>query len=279
MGVDRKIPITAVIFSLNEEKNIEDCVGTLVDFEEIVVVDSGSSDATLAICSRLNVRVVHFKWDGKYPKKRQWTLDNVSFRTKYILFIDADERCGENLAQELKQLVTQKSNEFSAAKVKLDYYFSNRQLRHGHVMWKTALMDPKKVNFAPVDDLQAKGMGELEGHYQPAVIGKTLKLKNRLTHNDNDYLDSWVERHVRYANWEAHFINRPNLRHEILERKSRGQFALRIPILQGFGYFIYSYFLKMGFLDGRAGFNFAFGKSWYYWLISEIAREQRNRAQ
>lgn len=279
MVVNGKIPVTAVIFTLNEEKNIEDCLSTLVDFQDIVVVDSGSKDSTLAICSRFNIKVIHFRWNGKYPKKRQWTLENVDFGTKYILFVDADERCSKSFVQELNKLVIQNSPGFAAAKIRLDYYFSNRQLKHGHVMWKTALVDPKKVNFAPVDDLLAKGMGELEGHYQPEVDGRIIKMKNHLTHNDNDNLDSWIERHIRYANWEAYLINRPSIRREVIQRKSHGKISLRIPRLHGFGYFIYSYILKLGFLDGRAGFNFAFGKAWYYWLISEIAREQRSKSR
>ena len=270
-----KIPATAVVFSLNEAANIAECIHSLREFESVVVIDSGSTDGTLDICHKLGVRVVSFKWNGLYPKKRQWTLENVEFYTTWIFFVDADERCTPKLSQELEKLINRVDNNFAAAKIKLDYYFCGKKLRFGHTMWKTVLLDPRRARFPSVDDLSAKGMGELEGHYQPQIFGRTIRIKSKLIHKDNDPLDSWVERHIRYANWEAYLISRPEVRGEVIKYKSRGERFLKLNRFQGLLYFIYAYILRLGFLDGRAGFNFAFGKSWYYWLISALAREGR----
>lgn len=270
-----KIPVTAVIFSLNEAANIAECIYSLNEFESIVVVDSGSSDGTLGICHELGVRVVPFTWNGHYPKKRQWTLENVKFSTTWIFFVDADERCTPKLSQEITKLVNSDENDFAAAKIKLDYYFCDKQLRFGHTMWKTVLLDPVRARYPLVDDLSAKGMGELEGHYQPQISGRTIRLKSKLVHRDKDSLDSWVERHIRYANWEAYLISKPELRNEVLKHKTLGGRFLKFNRFQGLLYFLYAYVIRLGFLDGRAGFNFAFGKSCYYWLISALAREGR----
>lgn len=270
-----KIPVTAVIMTLNEATNIAECIYSLSEFESIVVVDSGSSDGTLEICHKLGVRVVPFMWNGLYPKKKQWIHENVQFSTTWIFFVDADERCTPKLNQEITKLVHSHDKDFAAAKIKLEYYFCDKKLRFGHVMWKTVLLDPKRARYPQVDDLSAKGMGEIEGHYQPQILGRTVRLKSRLVHKDNDSLDSWVERHIRYANWEAYLISKPEVRSEVLKYKSRGGRFLKFNKFQGLIYFLYAYVLRLGFLDGRAGFNFAFGKSWYYWLITALAREGR----
>lgn len=270
---DSKIPVTAVVFTKNEELNIEDCLNSLTNFAEILVIDSNSNDKTVSISLAKKVKVIEFVWNGKYPKKRQWTIDNCEFTTPWLMFIDADERCTPKLISEIRKFVNQTENTFAAGKVKLDYYFSGKRLRFGHKNWKTVILDPSRASFEPIDDLDASGMGELEGHYQPIIGGKVFKFKNGLIHNDNDGIDSWAERHIRYARWEAFLLNNPSVRFNVYKTKSRGKRGLKFTRFQGLGYFLYAYFLKLGFMDGKAGFNYAFGKAWYYWLSNVIANE------
>jgi glycosyltransferase involved in cell wall biosynthesis len=75
----------------NEELNIAKCLRSLNDFAEVFVVDSDSTDNTRTIAESMGARVVHFSWNGKYPKKKQWCLDNLSFSHDWVLFVDADE--------------------------------------------------------------------------------------------------------------------------------------------------------------------------------------------
>ena len=275
MNPSMKVPVTAIVFTLNEENNISDCISSLNHFQEILVIDSGSLDSTLEICDDLNVRVVDFRWNGLYPKKRQWTLDNVVFSTQWVMFIDADERCTTKLNSEIGSFISKKSERFSAGEVKLNYYFSRRLLRHGIRIRKTVLLRPNKTFFGPIDDLEALGMGELEGHYQPIIHGKIYRFKNGLDHNDNDGIDSWSERHIRYARWEAFLLNDQIARLQVRKTKSGKGRYLKITRHRGVVFFLVSYFLCFGFLDGKPGFNFAFGRAWYYWLSSAIASERK----
>lgn len=269
-----KVPVTAIVFTLNEENNIRECISSLNNFQEILVVDSGSLDSTLKICDDLNIRVVNFKWNGLYPKKRQWTLDNIVFSTQWVMFIDADERCTSNLNSEISSFISRKSDKYAAGEMRLNYYFSRRLLRYGIKIKKTVLLRPEKTVFNPIDDLGAHGMGELEGHYQPIIQGKIYRFKNGLDHNDNDGIDSWSERHIRYARWEAFLLNNRETQVQVRMTKSRGVGHLRITRHKGLVFFLVSYFLYFGFLDGKAGFNFAFGRAWYYWLSNAIASEK-----
>jgi len=275
--IDKKqsLAVTAVIFTRNEENNIAQCIASLESFNSIMIVDSESTDQTLKIARSYDVTIVNFSWDGNYPKKRQWVLDNCKFKTRWIMFIDADERCTPELVSEIQEFLALREETFAAGSVRLNYYFLGKLLRFGHQNWKTVLLDPLKTHFEPIDDLEAPGMGELEGHYQPKIHGKTFKFKNGLVHYDNDPFHSWAERHIRYARWEGYLLNRPDVRSSVYRRKSRPNRGLRLLKFQGLFFFIYAYFFKLGFLDGRAGFDYAFGRAWYYWLSNVIARDEK----
>ena len=83
-----------------------------------------------------------------------------------------------------------------------------------------------------------------------------------------------MQRHVKYAEWEAHLILNKKARNDV--ENSKGKFASyshKVP-LRPLGFFLYSYVIKLGLFDGRAGFNYAFAKAWYYWLSELIAQER-----
>ncbi len=268
-----KIPLTIVIFTKNEELNISDCIMTVKEFTEVIVVDSGSTDKTKILAESLGARFINFNWDRKYPKKRQWTLNNVKFKNNWILFLDADERVSKDLKNELSNFLENYCEDFSAGSIALKYHFAGSELKFGQTPRKTVLLKVGFASFPEIDDLEAKGMGELEGHYQPSVNGKIRNFKAKLIHNDVDPVSTWMTRHIGYANWEAHLILNNGAKTQVNKSKGvLGNYAHRLPF-RPVGFFLYSYILKFGILDGRAGFDYAFAKSWYYWLSNLIARE------
>lgn len=267
------LDVTIVIFTKNEEHNIKECIESVKEFSEVLVIDSNSSDSTKAIAHSLGIDVIEFNWNRQYPKKRQWTLDNVSIRNEWILFLDADERMSKQLEHELEIFLARDSKAFAGGLIEIDYYFASKRLRFGQRPKKIVLLRLGKVHYPIINDLHNEGMGELEGHYQPIVNGKIRKFKSRIVHDDSDPISTWMTRHVNYAKWEAHLMR--NLMQKNKVDSSKGKMASVAhklpfrPIL----FFIYSYFFKFGFLDGKAGFDYAFAKSWYYWLSGVIARE------
>lgn len=97
-----KLPITVVIPAKNEASNLPRCLKALDDsFEDVVVVDSGSTDQTQEIARSFQAGVLDFQWDGKFPKKRNWVLRNYGFKTPWVLFLDADECVTPTFIQEL----------------------------------------------------------------------------------------------------------------------------------------------------------------------------------
>ena len=275
-----KIPITVIIASKNEERNIKDCILSAMNFSEIIVVDSNSEDSTAEIASSLGVNVIDFSWDGRYPKKRQWILENVKTQNEWIFFLDGDERVPSRLEDELSDLfATEFPNIYSGGLMKMEYYFAGQRIRFGYKIRTIKLMKIARASYPDVGDSNLVGMGEIEGHFQPLISGKIYKLKNYLQERDSDPISSWAIRHVNYAEWDAGIRMNRELRKSIEEKKtSRSWIFHKLPF-RPLNFFLYSYVLKFGFLDGKKGFDYAFGYAWFYWLsgvvLSEMKREKK----
>ena len=102
------INVTVVITTLNEQAHLARCLKALINpsqkFDEIIILDSNSTDRTVDIAHEHQVRVESFQWNGQYPKKRQWFLDHIETKHDYIFFVDADEEVTPELIQEIEKL-------------------------------------------------------------------------------------------------------------------------------------------------------------------------------
>jgi glycosyltransferase involved in cell wall biosynthesis len=269
------IPVSVVVLTKNEEVNVEKCLQSVGRFAEVFVVDSGSADRTAEIALRLGARIVQFEWNGRYPKKKQWALESLPFAYRWVLYLDADEEVPPALAEEIERLMRDgpRHEGYFAA---LDYVFLGKVLRRGQRVYKLVLLDRAKGRFLDYDDLEAANMWEVEGHYQPMIDGSTGRLKARLVHNDQDSLYAYFARHNRYSDWEAvlrrkrKLVNRKEAQPG-LRKVSKRVFAA-LPF-RGLVFFLFSYVVRFGFLDGRAGYHYAIAKSFYYWQAGVKAKE------
>ncbi|MFI7273282.1 glycosyltransferase family 2 protein [Streptomyces sp. NPDC049879] len=271
-----RLPIVVAIPTKDEAANIADAVRSVAaHFTAVVVVDSDSADDTRALAKAEGAEVVPYTWDGKYPKKKQWILDHVHRDTDWVLFLDGDETVSGELLAELRRIFLDGRTVRPAAfDIPLGYWFGGRRLRHGHTIVKRALVDRTRVRFPEPDDLAAPGMGEQEGHYQP-LADPVFRLRAPIEHQDLDPVRTWFERHNRYSDWEAWLETRPEVREEIRTAKTRqGQLFHRAPLkpLLSFGW---AYVARRGFLDGRAGLDYALAMSFYRWQIGVKTRELR----
>lgn len=278
------LPITVLVQTKNEEIGIAACISALSSFDEIIVVDSDSIDGTKEIALAHGAKVVNFTWNGRYPKKKQWQIDTLETKHDWILFLDADESPSRDLVNELRELQElwndNHNSDIVAFDILLDYVFSGRLLRHGHRVKKRVLLKRSQVSFPVVDDLDLPGMGELEGHYQPRAHGLVAQLKSTIVHNDLDPVRTWFDRHNRYSDWEAGLRVRSDARSKVAAAKTaKGRFFDHMPF-KPIVFFIYAYLLRAGFIDGRAGLDYALALSTYYWQIAlkvrELKRESRS---
>lgn len=263
------IPVTVVVMTRNEAANIRPCLRALGRFNQVFVVDSGSDDGTAEIADEMGAEVVSFRWNGRYPKKKQWCLDNLPFRHSWVLYCDADERVTPELAEEIALLMASGPN--------LAGYFIAGQpvfggVRHRHGAWnrKLALVDRRRASFRAFPDLDVDTMWEVEGHYQPELEGRAGSLRQAMIHEEATSLHGWFDRHNRYSDWEAALLSdgrHGQLGHrEGSYRRMLKEVFNRMPG-RPLAAFLHSYLLRLGFLDGMPGFDRAVARAFYYWQI------------
>jgi len=260
-----KIPVSVVVPVKNEAHNIGKCLECLKEFTEILVVDSASTDNTLEIVRKFNVKIIDFNWNGRYPKKRNWVLQNYNFVNDWILFVDADEYLTIDFINEIQNTILHTKH--SAFWLNYSTYFLGRKLRYGDRMRKIALFKKSSALYEKIDDCNWSIL-DMEVHEHPIVNGTIGKFKSIIDHQDFGNLTKYINKHNFYASWEAHrFLALSSTDSNQLTRRQRLKY-LGIKLgLSPIIYFFHGYVLKLGFLDGKIGLNFALYKSFYYFMI------------
>lgn len=257
------IPVSVVIISKDEELAIGRCVESVRAYDQVFVVDSHSADRTAEIARAAGATVVPFTWDGAYPKKKQWALENLPLRNDWVLYLDGDEYSSPDFDEAVRRTLL--SPTADAFDVPLDYVFLGRVLRHGHKVYKRVLFRRDCGAWLPLDDLSVDRPLEMELHVQPTVDGRIATFPKTLVHDDLEPLAHWFDRHNRYSDWEA--VLRTGARTETsAERTWQGKLWERVPA-KPLLFFLYSYVARLGFLDGRAGFQYALANSFYWWQV------------
>lgn len=264
----RQSELVAAVFTKNEAANIGECIESLAGISAITVIDSNSTDGTQLLAKQRGASVINFEWNGSYPRKKQWTLNYLS-EADWVLMMDADLRAHPELIAELKVKIQDKS--LSAILIPIDYWFRGKRLKFGVKVKYFGVLKPNMVKFPDVE-IEGDGYGDIEFHYQPRVSGKIVTSQNRIIHRDNDPVASWVERHNKYAAYQAR-INSNKKNKKIMDRNKtfQGKLFSKIPFKSLF-FFMFSYFVLGGFFDGKRGFQYNYLLAHHYYLQS-IYRE------
>ncbi|MCX8156978.1 MAG: glycosyltransferase family 2 protein [Verrucomicrobiae bacterium] len=271
--------LSVLIPTFNEERNIGECIDTVKWADEIVVVDSHSLDKTAEIAQAKGARVIQFKWDGRYPKKKNWALANVNWRNEWVLILDADERITQDLGKEIKEKIANPDH---------DGYFINRRfifmgqwIRHCgyYPSWNLRLFKHQLGRYEKVDVGDA-GSGDNEVHEHVVLRGTAGYLKKDMLHFAYPDIHTWIEKHNRYSSWEAAIEVQGQCHQEnILGDKQKSRRRLRLwsrhlpfrPALR----FCYSYFLQLGILDGMVGWRFCRLLAMYERMIVFKVKEKK----
>jgi glycosyltransferase involved in cell wall biosynthesis len=257
-----KVPVSVMIFTLNEEVHLPACLKALQWADDIIVVDSFSTDGTGQICRAQGVRFFQHAFAG-FGTQRNWALDNCEPRHPWILVLDADERVVPGLVPELAAIVAADPVDVGAYRIRRRFHMWGRWLRH------SSLYPSWVVRFIHRDRVRYVNRGHAETQQ---VEGRVLDLANDLIDENLKGIDEWFERQCRYARKDAEYeLEQAGSGLKLQEllspdplrrRAALKRLAWRMPA-RGLLYFIYSYFLRMGFLDGRDGFVFCCMRAWY----------------
>lgn len=264
-----QLPVSVCIPVRNEECNIGTCLAALRGaFDDVVVVDSGSTDATCEIAARKGARVVDFRWNGQFPKKRNWALQNVPFAHPWILFLDADEHVSEAFIAALRRVLP--GTPHVGFWLAFTNYFLGRPLRYGDTFRKLALFRRDAGEYERFPE-QWWSQLDMEVHEHPVLAGTTGNIHARIDHRDDRGLHHYFAKHNDYSTWEANryaWLSKagPAAWATLTPRqrfKYRNLKAWWLPHL----YWAVCLFAKRGFLDGPAGWHFARLKKQYFQAI------------
>jgi glycosyltransferase involved in cell wall biosynthesis len=194
--------ITALVLTLNEEDNIAECLKTLLWADEVVVLDSGSTDRTVEIARTLGAQVFFHPFKN-YADQRNYALSLV--RTEWVFFVDADERVPPELAAEVREAAQEEG--FSGWWVPRQNYICGRWIRHGgwYPDYQLRLLRPEVAHYDPA----------WEVHEIVVMEGKTGYLRNHLIHYNYRTWGEFISRQKAYLPLEVRTLRRRGMRAKI----------------------------------------------------------------
>jgi glycosyltransferase involved in cell wall biosynthesis len=281
------VPVSIVIPTRNEELNLERCLRSVAWAPEVFVVDSNSTDATCQIAKKFGANVVQFDYKGGWPKKKNWALANLPFQHKWVLLLDADEALRDGGGEEIDR-VLKSGSDVAGYWINRRFMFLGKWLKHAyHPNWNLRLFEHALGRFERLVEGETHS-GDVEIHEHLAVRGKTARLKTELEHYAFPSVESFIEKHNRYSNWESQLEweldSKPKASrlqdHRVDLRRRLKLFSKKLP-MRPLLRFSYIYFVQRGFLDGIEGYYFAQLHACYEWMSLvksfERARNENRR--
>ena len=278
-----RCPISVLIPTRNEIVNIGACIDSARFCDEIVVVDSLSTDGTRAAATGLGATVVDFRWDRRYPKKKNWALANVPWRHEWVFILDADERMTPELAAELPGAVT--AEEYGGYYVNRRFYFMGGWLRHCgyYPSWNLRLFRHRLGRYEQPGDAADTGSGDNEVHEHVRLSGPCGRLRGELEHHAYPTIEIWVEKHNHYSNWEARVAlgglaaaGGKGAGASLDQKRRFKRIARTLPFRPTLR-FLYHFIGRAGFLDGYRGYVFCRLMAFYEFLSVVKSRELRRQ--
>ena len=282
-----KIPVSVLIPAKNEELNLPACLDSVAAADEIFIVDSQSEDRSIEIGEQFGANVVQFNFNGSWPKKKNWSLENLPFRNEWVLIVDCDERITPELWAEIDRVI--KEDQYDGCYLNRKVFFLGKWIRFGgkYPDWNLRLFKHKLGRYENLSTEDIPNTGDNEVHEHVVLNGKVGYLKEDMLHIDFRDIYQWLARHNRYSNWEARVYYNlltgkddsgtigANLFGDAVQRK---RFLKKIwvrlpfkPLLR----FILFYFIRLGFLDGTPGYIYGRLLSQYEYQIGVKLYELR----
>lgn len=277
-GTRKKVSLSVFIPAKNEEANIARCLDSVSWADQRFVVDSQSADKTCEIAEERGAEVVQFHYEGGWPKKKNWALENLPFRHDWVLILDADETLPAEAEEEIRSIVENSEEVHAGYWINRRYFFMGRPLKHAYFPnWNLRLFRNELGRYEKLT-AHSTDSGDHEIHEHVVVKGSTGKMRAVMDHFAFPSIESFVEKHNRYSNWEA------VVDHEAVDgaqQLQHGRVRVRRLLKKWFRVmpfrptlrFLYVYVWQKGFLDGWAGYVFARLHGQYEFLSLAKSRE------
>jgi hypothetical protein len=276
-----KVPVTILIPALNEAKNLPRCLDHLTWADEVVILDSNSTDDTPKIAAAYGAKVVNFTWNGQWPKKRNWALKHCPMKHDWVLMVDADEWLMPDVEADVAAAI--RSDKYVGYYINRRFIFMGRWLRHCgyYPSWNLRLLRRGLGEFERLTNVEDTGSGDNEVHEHVVVQGPVGYLKAEMLHLAYPDIATFVEKHNRYSSWEA-AVQMEGAKGKrgravgdnasLKWRRRMKELSRSLPFRPTLR-FLYSYVLQRGFLDGSVGFHFCRLLAMYEFLSVAKYRE------
>jgi glycosyltransferase involved in cell wall biosynthesis len=284
MAATSRVPVSILIPIRNEAGNLPRCLASVSWADEIFVVDSQSTDGSPEMAARAGAKVVQFAFNGTWPKKKNWALENLPFSHEWVFILDADEVLPPEAEEEIAAIVTAPEPGVAGYWINRRFMFMGRWLRHAYYPnWNLRLLRHRLGRYEKLTEVDTQS-GDNEVHEHIVVEGTTGRLRCEMDHYAFPSVEVFVEKHNRYSNWEARVAlersqggDRLQMQNVGLRRKVK-RLARHLPF-RGWLRFLYVYVVQAGFLDGREGYYFARLHGFYEFLSEAKTYELMHRPE
>lgn len=240
--------ISATIITFNEQANIERCLKSILWVDEIVIVDSYSTDNTIEICKKYNCKIIQTEWQG-FGKTKKFAVDSASH--DWILSIDADEEVTEQLKIKILDLLV--APDYYGFKIKRRSHYLGKEIKHcgWDRDYPLRLFNRQFANF-----------NDKEVHESVILNGKKGRIHEPFLHYTYPTISSHINKINRYS--------------ELAALNGENKYSLLTSLFFGVNKFLKMYLLQKGFLDGKYGFLLCVNSAFGVYLKYIKAWEKRN---
>lgn len=271
--------LTTIILTYNEERNIANAINSVKKLaKRIVVVDSFSTDKTIEIAKSLGAEIIEHKFENQ-AKQFIYAINHLEIDTQWIMRLDADEIISKKASKEIEEICFfNKDTNINGIVVRFEVNFLGKKLRHGGIYPFRKMIIYKKD----------KGYMEDRAMDEHIVLneGKSIELKHDSYHRDYKDLNAWIDKHNKYSSREVddYFFNNNQESKQLnksakIKRFIKFKIYYKLPLgTRAHLYYLYRYYFKFGFLDGKEGKIFAFMQAyWYRFLVdAKIFEKSKN---
>lgn len=270
--------LTVIVLTRNEQIHIERCLRSVKPIaSRLFVVDSFSSDETVRIARSLGAQVVQREWKN-YADQFQWAIEQCAPQSEWLMRMDADEYLEPAAQEELWQLLAAPPKELDGIYIRRKVLFEGQWIRHGG-FYPHILLRLWRANKGCIEQ---RWMDE---HIVLPPDARTRLLRGHLVDENLKGMTFWTSKHNLYASREA--VDLLNNKYPLFakddglkamddpqarwKRVLKDRVYSRLPAgVRAFLYFLYRYFLLLGFLDGRKGFLWHFMQGFWYRLLVDV---------